>query len=111
MVLNSSSLYECKCSNGYYGSNCELFNPCYSSPCENNSTCIDLQKQGGYFCACKLGFVGDYCQIDQNQKCVDKYPDLCAIVAGYCDSLIQIGSFCPKTCSLCNDVSELIYFF
>ena len=31
-------------------------NLCYSNPCKNNGEC--LQKEGGYVCKCKAGFMG-----------------------------------------------------
>ena len=35
-------------------------NECKSNPCENDSTCTDVED--GYTCACESGFTGPECQ-------------------------------------------------
>ena len=35
-------------------------NECFSEPCLNGGTCIDLINV--YICECAIGFAGDYCE-------------------------------------------------
>lgn len=56
MVLFSST-YSCYCIDGYTGTNCQTnWDECWSSPCQNEGTCID--GVAAYNCSCPDGFVG-----------------------------------------------------
>jgi len=107
--------YKCNCSAGYYGLNCEKYDPCFSSPCFNNGTCVDLGQSneggGGYFCNCPTGFVGDYCQLNSALPCIDKYPDLCQYLSKLCNTIIGINPYCPVTCGLCSYYVNIISFY
>lgn len=37
--------YECKCTPGYHGKNCEfMIDACYGNPCRNGATCKVLEE-------------------------------------------------------------------
>lgn len=53
--------FACQCPKGFTGSKehylCDAeVNLCYSSPCQNNGTC--MRKEGGYTCVCPKGYTG-----------------------------------------------------
>lgn len=54
----SSYSYNCECNSMWTGRYCSipsLLNPCYSSPCKRNATCLLDQKLGTYKCICAEG--------------------------------------------------------
>ena len=54
-VSSSKDEYECKCSSGFKGKNCEIIaDPCKSNPCGDNGVChtISKNKHLSYYCIC-----------------------------------------------------------
>ena len=61
--LDDSS-FECQCTAGYYGSDCQFCTVCAAEmvPCRNNGTCELINASGrGYQCVCDEGFRGTNC--------------------------------------------------
>lgn len=55
--------YACQCSNGYYGTQCELIpDYCKHDPCQNGASCKNTED-GNYKCLCTDGFKGTRCEI------------------------------------------------
>ncbi|OWR45133.1 cadherin [Danaus plexippus plexippus] len=57
--------FTCQCPEGFTGSRehymCDTeVDLCYSSPCQNNGTCV--RREGGYTCVCGAGFTGVNCE-------------------------------------------------
>jgi hypothetical protein len=64
--LISNSSYQCFCSRGYIGINCEQFsNPCSSNPCLNQGLCQAILPNL-FECKCLQGYTGFYCQFINN---------------------------------------------
>ena len=66
--------YNCLCTSGFSGPNCQLFNeclssPCLTSPCLNGGVCQDLVL--GYSCNCEDGFYVCVSCIRKYQKCLN----------------------------------------
>ncbi|EDO34718.1 predicted protein, partial [Nematostella vectensis] len=63
-----NSGYNCTCSTGFTGSDCETqVKPCGSSPCKNNSTCTNKDENSGYDCTCSTGFTESDCETQGNK--------------------------------------------
>lgn len=64
----TGSKYQCNCATGYIGSRCEtkLDNPCDSSPCKNNATCVG-SDHSKIECHCLHGYRGSHCEEDINE--------------------------------------------
>ena len=108
--------YECQCTTGYSGTNCEInIDDCASNPCQNG-VCID--KVAEYECQCTTGYSGTNCETNidecasnpcQNGACDDKVADyVCQCVLGWegkdCD--INIDDCSPNPCqnnAICID--------
>jgi len=56
--------YTCSCVPGYGGRDCSIdnFDECASSPCMNGATCTAPQFMNYFFCTCKAGYNGTWCQ-------------------------------------------------
>ncbi|KRX25813.1 Fibropellin-1, partial [Trichinella nelsoni] len=55
--------YECLCKPMLSGKHCEKIDPCRSSPCSNQATCITLSDDlEEYECKCRIGFEGRLCE-------------------------------------------------
>lgn len=58
--IDGINSYNCSCSAGYTGSNCQYkINKCDSNPCRNGGTCSDHNND--YSCHCAYGFTGKDC--------------------------------------------------
>lgn len=59
--------YQCHCSGGFQGKNCDRIDQCFYKPCENNATCINLDSyvnhEKTYYCQCTPGYTGVNCDI------------------------------------------------
>ncbi len=57
LCLQTSTGYQCQCSNYYTGSLCEIsLNPCDYSPCQNGGQC-QLTGNMSFYCTCPTGLV------------------------------------------------------
>ncbi|KAE9551386.1 hypothetical protein FO519_005394 [Halicephalobus sp. NKZ332] len=99
--------YKCKCPSTHTGKDCEILidNPCQTSPCFNNGSCLALDIQGKYECFCENNFSGRNCEIDLSD-CKDKCQNgghckhgKCACQNGFS------GDFCEKDMDYCNHKS------
>ena len=64
--------YECVCSPGFTGKDCDInINECESNPCQNNGACID--GNAIYFCICLAGFTGLRCEINIDDNLIGRY--------------------------------------
>lgn len=65
--VSEDSGFSCECLDNFIGSRCEkLGNPCDSSPCINEGTCIFNPNQfplKSYVCTCKINYSGRNCEI------------------------------------------------
>ncbi|XP_048578937.1 fibropellin-1 isoform X2 [Nematostella vectensis] len=58
-----NSGYNCTCSAGFTGSDCETqVKPCDTIPCKNNATCTNKDDNSSYNCTCSTGFTGSDCE-------------------------------------------------
>lgn len=53
----------CKCTSGFYGSNCQHKSPCLRSPCKHSGTCTQINSTSEYKCLCKEEFYGKDCEL------------------------------------------------
>ena len=61
-VQGAKRSYDCKCTVGYYGKNCEKqIDACYGIPCQNNGKC-EVFEEGRFKCYCAKGFIGSHCE-------------------------------------------------
>uniref|UniRef100_A0A4W3IZN4 Crumbs cell polarity complex component 2 n=1 Tax=Callorhinchus milii TaxID=7868 RepID=A0A4W3IZN4_CALMI len=57
------AFYNCTCTVGYQGLNCEVdIDECASSPCVNTGVCVD--GINSYTCLCWPGYTGPQCEVD-----------------------------------------------
>lgn len=76
-VPNSIFNYTCECNNYWAGEFCQLpssQNPCFSSPCKQNSKCLLDIPLNAYKCICQPGYTGPACDIMINV--VTKLPEI-----------------------------------
>ncbi|XP_060568379.1 uncharacterized protein LOC132726983 [Ruditapes philippinarum] len=60
--INKRGDYECLCSGGFSGKQCQLApDYCKNNNCKNGATCIN--GTGNYTCKCPYGYRGDMCEI------------------------------------------------
>ncbi|CAJ0960526.1 unnamed protein product, partial [Ranitomeya imitator] len=92
--------YECSCTEGYSGRNCEIAeHACLSDPCHNGGSC--LETIGGFECNCAPGWTGPTCSINID----DCAPNPCGH-GGTCQDLVDgFKCVCPsqwtgKTCQI-----------
>jgi len=58
--------YTCECSTYWTGKYCEnpsALNPCFSSPCKQNSECLFDAALNAFKCLCKPGYTGFACDV------------------------------------------------
>lgn len=119
--INHQPGYICHCKTGYYGFNCDKFDPCSLNPCENYGTCRNISSSV-YECQCASGFSGNSCNIfnpceihpspcQNNGKCESKqthtYHCLCS--SGYYGSKCQYYNPCvssPCVKGVCRNLSD-----
>ncbi|RZF34933.1 hypothetical protein LSTR_LSTR011427 [Laodelphax striatellus] len=67
--------YQCHCAARYSGNNCEIDNgsPCLKNPCKNNGICQETPI-GDYYCQCRSGFTGQYCDTEITARLCDNSP-------------------------------------
>lgn len=56
----TDSSYDCECSLGWTGPNCETRQYCIPNPCKNGGTCFP--EENGYRCTCLSNFEGNDCE-------------------------------------------------
>ncbi|CAF0762583.1 unnamed protein product [Rotaria sp. Silwood1] len=61
--LNSYGSYLCFCNSGFYGTNCEIYEPCRSTPCINGGTCVSTGNYPFWQCICPILYIGSRCEI------------------------------------------------
>ncbi|CAI9730365.1 cadherin EGF LAG seven-pass G-type receptor 2 isoform X1 [Octopus vulgaris] len=99
--IHSNNGYQCRCPKGFTGMTVDLLcdvevNFCYSTPCQQNGTCIP--KEGGYVCLCPEGYTGKNCEMDLFQNFGKNCPkDICK-PPSVCEPL-EVGGFYCKGCS------------
>ncbi|WAR16729.1 NOTC2-like protein [Mya arenaria] len=59
-ALDTTS-YNCTCTSGWSGINCDTDDPCFPQPCLNSGTCSISGTN--YTCDCMSGYLGDTCNI------------------------------------------------
>ena len=93
----NTQMYVCLCSLNFMGTACQInSNPCSSSKCINNGTCIHFNTASNkttYKCECQANFYGDHCE-NRINSCANR---TCTL-NGYC--------FQNETASLCKCFSD-----
>jgi len=56
--INSYGSYLCFCNSGFYGTNCEIYQPCLSSQCINGGSCISIGNYPYWQCICPVLYTG-----------------------------------------------------
>lgn len=71
MCQNGSECVEgvCECLPGYFGEDCEYYDPCSVIICENGGTCDDWDGE----CHCLEGYEGTNCELEEREKFVGSY--------------------------------------
>lgn len=88
--------YQCICSFLYKGENCEIPNPCVTTPCLHGGTCIDtFSKYTGFPRDWDIGYLHYYCMCPaeySGQKCEENLCDKC-----------DVNAACRYGRCVCND--------
>lgn len=64
--LNSFSCH-CPSDGRLYDDLCQPVDPCLSSPCHSNGTCVGDTSHGTFLCQCGYAYEGDLCQQEVNE--------------------------------------------
>ncbi|XP_071818340.1 uncharacterized protein [Apostichopus japonicus] len=94
--ITAGSAYECNCTSGWGGQNCDVvITPCDQSPCQNGGAC-EIIDGSTYECNCTSGWGGQNCDVDllpcSQSPCQNN---------GTCLELPQPGSY-NCTCDAAN---------
>nr|XP_054773221.1 IgGFc-binding protein-like [Lytechinus pictus] len=98
ICIDKLAAYECNCTVGWEGENCEIdinecasipclngdTSPCAEDPCMNGGTCVGLST-AVYKCNCIAGYVGENCEVDVNEC----FSDPC-LNGGTCNDLVDM---------------------
>lgn len=61
--VTEGASYNCSCTDGYFGSNCQFFDICTTMPCENGGECFtDQSNLNRFICVCPDSFTGQLCE-------------------------------------------------
>lgn len=66
-VFMQKAMFNCICTKPFHGEYCQHEDICYSKPCGLNGLCYQLNETS-YLCKCYIGYEGDRCQINLNEK-------------------------------------------
>ncbi|XP_023930470.1 uncharacterized protein LOC106154118 isoform X5 [Lingula anatina] len=58
--------YRCRCPPGTSGKNCEHVDACFSNPCQNLGSCINLKSNNSYACRCLPMNYGTNCELSNH---------------------------------------------
>ncbi|KAF6018704.1 CELSR1 [Bugula neritina] len=105
--IRSKKLFSCNCPTGLAGQNttysCDTeVNLCYSNPCLNLGTCVQIE--GGFRCICPTGYKGERCEYNtmiavyNASYCPN---EVCTGEGAYCVDLIRGGFACHQGAVRC----------
>jgi hypothetical protein len=104
-------VYECECTTGWEGENCEEDgDECAEAPCQNGGVCAHSAvdptiASGAFACNCPDTFSGVRCQTEE-QECNNRMDDTAGVV-GFCDQLLAQGFTCQDSfCEECDNSGD-----
>lgn len=115
--INKAGSFKCKCSDLYFGKECEFVHVCQSgeSPCQNGGICIVVGniENNRYSCRCPIGYTGINCSIQTCDSKPCQHESICSMEnessfkcncseTGYaglrCENLINYAECMQQTC-------------